>query len=51
MKFRRTLIGLALVATALGFTTGAMAQAAYKPEYKMSSRVTRRASSARCARA
>ena len=36
MKFRRTLLGLALAATALGFGTGAMAQAAYKPEYKMS---------------
>ena len=36
MKFRRTLLGLAVAATALGFNTGAMAQAAYKPEYKMS---------------
>ncbi|KAI1693236.1 bacterial extracellular solute-binding protein, family 7 domain-containing protein [Ditylenchus destructor] len=37
MKFRRTLLGLAAVATALGmFSSGAMAQAAYKPEYKMS---------------
>ena len=36
MKFRRTLLALALAATALGITTGAMAQAAYKPEYKMS---------------
>lgn len=36
MKFRRTLLGLALAATALGFATGAMAQAAYKAEYKMS---------------
>lgn len=36
MKFRRTLLTLALAATALGITTGAMAQAAYKPEYKMS---------------
>ena len=36
MKFRRTLLGLAVAATALGFSTGAMAQAAYKPEYKMS---------------
>lgn len=36
MKFRRTLLGLALAATALGLTTGAMAQSAYKPEYKMS---------------
>ena len=37
MKFRRALLGLAAAATALGmFSTGAMAQAAYKPEYKMS---------------
>lgn len=36
MKFRRTLMGLALAATALAFGTGAMAQAPYKPEYKMS---------------
>jgi TRAP-type transport system periplasmic protein len=36
MKFRRTVLGLAIAATALGFGTGAMAQAAYKPEYKMS---------------
>src|ERR1051325_9517786 len=36
MKFRRTLLGLAMPAVALGFTTGAQAQAAYKPEYKMS---------------
>jgi tripartite ATP-independent transporter DctP family solute receptor len=36
MKFRRTLLGLALAATALTFGTGAMAQAAYKAEYKMS---------------
>jgi len=36
MKFRRTLLGLALAATALTFGTGAMAQAAYKPEYKVS---------------
>ncbi len=36
MKLRRTLLGLALAATALTFSTGAMAQAAYKPEYKMS---------------
>jgi tripartite ATP-independent transporter DctP family solute receptor len=36
MKLRRTLLGLALAATALSFGTGAMAQAAYKPEYKMS---------------
>ena len=37
MKFRRTLLGLAAAATALGmFSSGAMAQAAYKAEYKMS---------------
>jgi tripartite ATP-independent transporter DctP family solute receptor len=39
MKFRRTLLGLALVAMALGLSTvntGAMAQTAYKPEYKLS---------------
>lgn len=36
MKFRRTLLGLAVAATALGFATGAMAQAGYKAEYKMS---------------
>jgi TRAP-type transport system periplasmic protein len=36
MKFRRTVLGLAIAATALAFGTGAMAQAAYKPEYKMS---------------
>jgi len=37
MKFRRTLLGLAAVATALGmFSSGAMAQASYKAEYKMS---------------
>ncbi|WP_372827184.1 DctP family TRAP transporter solute-binding subunit [Polaromonas sp.] len=36
MKLRRTLLGLALAATALTFGTGAVAQAAYKPEYKMS---------------
>ena len=36
MKFRRTLLGLALAATALTFGTGAMAQAAYKSEYRMS---------------
>jgi TRAP-type transport system periplasmic protein len=36
MKFRRTVLGLAIAATALSFGTGAMAQAAYKPEYKMS---------------
>ena len=37
MKFRRTLLGLAAVATALAtLSGGAMAQAAYKAEYKMS---------------
>ena len=37
MKFRRTLLGLAAVATALAtLSSGAMAQAAYKAEYKMS---------------
>lgn len=36
MNFRRTLIGLAMAATALAFTQGAVAQAAYKAEYKMS---------------
>lgn len=37
MKFRRTLLGLAAVATALAtFSTGALAQANYKAEYKMS---------------
>jgi tripartite ATP-independent transporter DctP family solute receptor len=36
MKFRRTLLGLALAATALTFGTGAMAQATYKSEYRMS---------------
>jgi tripartite ATP-independent transporter DctP family solute receptor len=36
MKFRRTLLGLAMAAAALAFGTGAMAQAAYKAEYKMS---------------
>jgi TRAP-type transport system periplasmic protein len=36
MNFRRTVLGLALAAAALAFGTGAMAQAAYKPEYKMS---------------
>ena len=40
MKFRRTLLGLALTATALAAATfggsEAMAQAAYKPEYKVS---------------
>ena len=37
MQFRRTLLGLAAVATALAtLSGGAMAQAAYKAEYKMS---------------
>jgi TRAP-type transport system periplasmic protein len=36
MKFRRTVLGLALAATALAFGTGVLAQGAYKPEYKMS---------------
>ena len=36
MKFRRTLLGLALAATALACTQGAIAQSAYKAEYKMS---------------
>jgi TRAP-type transport system periplasmic protein len=36
MNFRRTVLGLAIAATALAFGTGAMAQSAYKPEYKMS---------------
>ena len=36
MKFRRTLLGLAMAATALGFTTTAIAQSNYKAEYKMS---------------
>jgi tripartite ATP-independent transporter DctP family solute receptor len=36
MNFRRTLLGLAMAATALSFTTGAVAQANYKAEYKMS---------------
>ena len=36
MKFRRTILAIAAAATALAFGTGAMAQAAYKPEYKMS---------------
>ncbi|MBS0428039.1 MAG: DctP family TRAP transporter solute-binding subunit [Proteobacteria bacterium] len=36
-QLRRTLLALAAVATALGtFSTGAAAQGAYKPEYKMS---------------
>ncbi|GAB3668290.1 DctP family TRAP transporter solute-binding subunit [Ramlibacter alkalitolerans] len=36
MHFRRTLLGLAMAATALAFTQGAIAQSAYKAEYKMS---------------
>lgn len=36
MKFRRTLLGLAMAATALAFTQGAVAQGNYKAEYKMS---------------
>ncbi|MGV3572577.1 MAG: DctP family TRAP transporter solute-binding subunit [Ramlibacter sp.] len=36
MKFRRTLLGLAMAATALGFTSTAIAQSNYKAEYKMS---------------
>jgi tripartite ATP-independent transporter DctP family solute receptor len=36
MKFRRTVLGLALAATALAFGTAAIAQSAYKAEYKMS---------------
>ena len=36
MKFRRTLLGLAMAATALAFTQGAIAQSGYKAEYKMS---------------
>jgi tripartite ATP-independent transporter DctP family solute receptor len=36
MKFRRTLLGLAMAATALAFSNGAIAQASYKAEYKMS---------------
>ena len=37
MQFRRTILGLAAVATALAtFSAGAWAQAAYKAEYKMS---------------
>jgi tripartite ATP-independent transporter DctP family solute receptor len=37
MKFRRSLLGLAAVATALAtFSAAAPAQSAYKPEYKMS---------------
>lgn len=36
MKFRRTLLGLAMAATALAFTSTAIAQSSYKAEYKMS---------------
>jgi tripartite ATP-independent transporter DctP family solute receptor len=36
MNFRRTLIGLAMAATTLAFTQGAIAQSSYKAEYKMS---------------
>ncbi|HEX2545396.1 MAG TPA: DctP family TRAP transporter solute-binding subunit [Ramlibacter sp.] len=36
MNFRRTLLGLAMAATALTFTQGAIAQSNYKAEYKMS---------------
>ena len=36
MNFRRTLLGLALAATALACTQGAIAQSNYKAEYKMS---------------
>ncbi|MBE7369828.1 DctP family TRAP transporter solute-binding subunit [Ramlibacter pallidus] len=36
MNFRRTLVGLAMAATALAFTQGAVAQSNYKAEYKMS---------------
>jgi tripartite ATP-independent transporter DctP family solute receptor len=36
MNFRRTLLSLAAVATALTFSVAAQAQAAYKPEYKLS---------------
>jgi tripartite ATP-independent transporter DctP family solute receptor len=36
MKLRRTILGLALAATALGFGTGAIAQGNYKAEYKVS---------------
>jgi tripartite ATP-independent transporter DctP family solute receptor len=36
MKFRRTLLGLAMAATALAFTNTAIAQSNYKAEYKMS---------------
>lgn len=36
MNFRRTVLGLAVAATALACGTGAIAQGAYKAEYKMS---------------
>jgi TRAP-type transport system periplasmic protein len=36
MKFRRTLLGLAMAATALAFANTAIAQSNYKAEYKMS---------------
>jgi tripartite ATP-independent transporter DctP family solute receptor len=36
MNIRRTLLGLAMAATALACSTGAIAQANYKAEYKMS---------------
>ena len=36
MKIRRTLLALAMAATALGFTQAAVAQSNYKAEYKMS---------------
>jgi TRAP-type transport system periplasmic protein len=36
MNFRRTVLGLAVAATALACGTGAMAQGSYKAEYKMS---------------
>jgi tripartite ATP-independent transporter DctP family solute receptor len=36
MNFRRTLLGLAMAATALAFTQAAVAQSNYKAEYKMS---------------
>jgi tripartite ATP-independent transporter DctP family solute receptor len=36
MTFRRTILAVAMAATALAFTQGAIAQANYKAEYKMS---------------
>ena len=36
MKIRRTILGLAMAAAALGFTQAAVAQSSYKAEYKMS---------------